>query len=103
MSDASPTVPASPIHEEATILGDLDVQRPDASTADDRATSVADLAEFRAALIEIGLFDETELDALASAVPESEGVLGLARILQQAGRLTRYQAARSTRARAGAS
>ncbi len=93
MSGGSPIDPVSPIHEEATILGNLDVQGPDTPTADDRPTGVADLAEFRAALIEIGLFDETELDALASAIPESEGVLGLARILQQAGRLTRYQAA----------
>ena len=50
-------------------------------------------AEFRRALIEIGLIEETELDALAAAVPESQGVLGLSRVLQQAGRLTRYQAA----------
>ncbi len=83
----------APIHEEATILGGLDVQRPGTSSADDRATGVADLADFRRALIEIGLFNETELEPLAAAVPESEGVLGLARVLQQAGRLTRYQAA----------
>ncbi len=87
------TEPTAAIHEEATILGGLDVQRPGSPPTDDRATGVADPAGFRRALIDIGLFDETELETLSAAVPESEGVLGLARVLQQAGRLTRYQAA----------
>jgi eukaryotic-like serine/threonine-protein kinase len=83
---------APPIHEEATILGGLDVSRPDERT-EERPTGAADLAEFRRALVDIGLFDEAELDSLAANVPESQGVLGLARFLQQAGRLTAYQAA----------
>ena len=89
---ASPD-PVAAIHEDATILGGLDVQRPGSPSTDDRATGVADLAEFRRAVIDIGLIDETELETLASAIPGAEGVLGLARVLQQAGRLTRYQAA----------
>ncbi len=89
---ASPD-PVAAIHEDATILGGLDVQRPGSPSTDDRATGVADLAEFRRAVIDIGLIDETELETLASTIPGSEGVLGLARVLQQAGRLTRYQAA----------
>ncbi len=80
------------IHEEATILGGLDVSRPD-EPPEERPAEAADLVEFRRALVNIGLFDEAELDALAANVPESEGVLGLARFLQQAGRLTAYQAA----------
>ena len=39
------------------------------------------------------MIGEEELDALAAGVPESEGILGLARALQKSGRLTAYQAA----------
>ncbi len=88
-----PNEPAAALHEEATILGGLDVSRPGESSPDERPAGVVDLPEFRQALIDIGLFDETELDILAAGVPESQGVLGLARLLQQAGRLTAYQAA----------
>ena len=88
-----PNEPAAALHEEATILGGLDVSRPGESSPDERQAGVVDLPEFRQALIDIGLFDETELDILAAGVPESQGVLGLARLLQQAGRLTAYQAA----------
>ncbi len=87
-----PDGPAAAIHEEATILGGLDVSRPD-ERSDERPAGIADLPEFRRALVDIGLFDESELDALAANVPESQGVLGLARFLQQAGQLTAYQAA----------
>jgi serine/threonine protein kinase len=89
----NPPEPVAALHEDATILGSLDVHRPGADPSDDRASGVADLPELRRVLIQIGLIEETELDVLATHVPESQGVLGLARFLQQAGRLTAYQAA----------
>lgn len=61
--------------------------------ADDRPSDVPHLSEFRRALLDLGIVAPQELDAVAAEIPESEGVLGLARVLQQAGRLTGYQAA----------
>jgi serine/threonine protein kinase len=84
-----------PIHEGATIPGGPDAQiiRRDDSSRRGSTGSIPDLAEFRRSLIEIGLIGEDELDALVAHVPASEGALGLARILQDTGKLTAYQAA----------
>ena len=97
-----PTVPraggdatiAHPIHETATIIGGPGA---DSGAVDhpsgDGPTAAPDLSEFRASLVNIGVIGAEELDALSAGVPASEGVLGLARPLQKAGRLTAYQAA----------
>ena len=61
--------------------------------ADSGPAAVAGLDEFRRALVEIGIISEDELDGLSAGVPESEGIIGLSRALQAAGRLTPYQAA----------
>ncbi len=57
----------------------------------DTSGAVADLAEFQQTLIELGLISGTELRAFE--VDASLGVLGLARSLVRAGRLTPYQSA----------
>ncbi|MHB1562235.1 MAG: hypothetical protein ACYC61_32720, partial [Isosphaeraceae bacterium] len=61
--------------------------------ADDGSSAGPDLSEFRRALLDLGIVAPHELDALAAEILESEGVPGLARVLQQAGRLTPDQAA----------
>ena len=84
------------IHEDATIIGGpgaagfVAADRPGAG---DGPAPAPDLDSFRRALVEIEVIDEAELDTLAAGVPASEGILGLARALQKAGRLTAYQAA----------
>ncbi len=84
-----------PVHEAATILGGPGVQgaEADRSAAGGGLDSITDPSEFRRAVLEIGLATEDELDGLAAEVPASAGVLGLARVLQEAGKLTAYQAA----------
>jgi serine/threonine protein kinase/tetratricopeptide (TPR) repeat protein len=83
------------LHEDATILGDRGAEPAvAASPAGDAAgATVADLEEFRRALLEIGLVAEDELARFAAAAPPDEGVLGLARTLVTAGKLTAYQSA----------
>ena len=87
--------PPHPIHETETIIGPPGAGREpaDRPASDGPATSAPDLSEFRVALVEIGVIGAEELDALAAGVPESEGILGLARALQKSGKLTAYQAA----------
>ncbi len=84
-----------PIHEDATILGEPGIQATlaDQSTAGGGLGSITDPSEFRRAVLEIGLATEEELDGLSASVPADAGVLGLARALQKAGKLTAYQAA----------
>ena len=84
-----------PIHEDATILGGPGIQaaQADQSAAGGGLGSITDPSEFRRAVLEIGLATEDELDGLTADVPASAGVLGLARALQKAGKLTAYQAA----------
>ena len=55
--------------------------------------TLADRHEFERALVEIGLIAKQELETLAAKMAPAEGVLGLARVLQNAGKLTAYQAA----------
>ena len=84
------------IHEDATIIGGpgtAGFAAADRSDAGNRPASAPDLDSFRRALVEIEVIGEAELDTLAAGVPASEGILGLARALQKAGRLTAYQAA----------
>ncbi len=80
-------------HDDAMILGGLDVQGPVWQTTDDRTAGLANLADFRDALVELGLAEKFEVDAIVAEVPATEGVPGLAHVLQQAGLITRYQAA----------
>ncbi len=84
-----------PIHEDATILGGPRIQAAEAdqSAAGSGLGSITDPSEFRRAVLEFGLATEDELDGLTADVPASAGVLGLARALQKAGKLTAYQAA----------
>src|SRR5438046_7549 len=81
-----------PIHESETIIGE-----PDAHPATPPPTAigslrVADREEFLQSLVANGLIGAQELVALATEVSPAEGVLGLARVLQGAGKLTAYQA-----------
>ncbi|MGO9468956.1 MAG: protein kinase domain-containing protein [Isosphaeraceae bacterium] len=80
--------PAHAIHESETVFADLG---PSSGAASRPAGSVADLDEFKRALIELGLVNAAELAAFE--VDASLGVLGLARALVRAGRLTPYQSA----------
>ncbi len=84
-----------PIHESATILGGPGIQAAEAdqSAAGGGSGSITDPSEFRRAVLEIGLATEDELVGLTADVLASAGVLGLARALQKAGKLTAYQAA----------
>src|SRR5271165_5348231 len=83
-----------PIHETATIAGGgAGLAPPYRPRADDGAAAPVGLGEFRRALVDIEVVVADELEIVAAGVPESEGVLGLARALQRAGRLTAYQAA----------
>ncbi len=84
-----------PIHGDAMVLGGPGNQAAlaDQSAADGDSGSITDPSEFRRAVLEIGLATEDELDGLIADVPASAGVLGLARALQKAGKLTAYQAA----------
>jgi len=80
--------PADAIHESETVLENLE---PSSGEASQPAGSLADLDEFKRALIELGLVRAAELAAFE--VDASLGVLGLARALVRAGRLTLYQSA----------
>jgi eukaryotic-like serine/threonine-protein kinase len=83
-----------PIHETATIVGGAAGLAPsDRPRADDGTAAPVGLEEFRRTLVDIEIVAADELETLAAGVPPSEGVLGLARALQKAGRLTAYQAA----------
>ena len=83
------------IHERETRVGGASANGAavDGSAADSGPAAVAGLDEFRRALVEIGIIGEDELDGLSAGVPQSEGIVGLSRALQAAGRLTPYQAA----------
>jgi len=92
-TDASPQ-PAQRIHETETIVGSLDAasissEGPRAGGAAPGA--VADLDEFKRAVIELGVVGADELGAFE--VDPSSGLLELARALVRAGRLTPYQSA----------
>jgi hypothetical protein len=80
--------PAPAIHDKETVLGDLQPSSGEASRAIGLA---ADLDEFKSVLVELGLIGSDELGAFAVGPPS--GVLGLARALIRAGRLTSYQSA----------
>ncbi len=84
-----------PTPEDAAILGGPGTQAAEAdqSAAGGGLGSITDPSEFRRAVLEIGLATLDELDGLTADVPASAGVLGLARALQKAGKLTAYQAA----------
>ncbi len=85
-----------PIHETATIggaPGAPDSALPDPPRADDGTAAPVSLEEFQRTLVDIEIVGAEELEILAAGVPASEGILGLARALQRAGRLTAYQAA----------
>ncbi len=83
-----------PIHETATIVGSEAALAPSDRPQTENATAVpVGLEEFRIALVDTEVIGADELEILAAGVPASEGVLGLARTLQKAGRLTAYQAA----------
>lgn len=83
------------IHERETRVGGASAigGAVDGSAADSGPAAVARLDEFRRALVEIGIIGESELDGQPTGVPESEGIIGLSRALQAAGRLTPYPAA----------
>ena len=83
------------IHERETRVGGASANGAAVvgSAADSGPAAVAGLDEFRRALVEIGIIGEDELDGLSAGVPQSEGIVGLSRALQAAGRLTLYQAA----------
>ncbi len=83
------------IHERETRVGGASANGAAlvGSAADRGPAAVAGLDEFRRALVEIGIIGEDELDGLSAGVPQSEGIVGLSRALQAAGRLTPYQAA----------
>jgi hypothetical protein len=84
-----------PIHDDAAIFGAPGTL----SDAADQPASlpvsgpITDRDEFRQVLVGISLINEDEFDSLTVDVPPSDGVLGLARALQRAGKLTAYQAA----------
>ncbi len=86
--------PGRHVHETETVVGNRD---EGASSLDEPRTagaagdSVADLNEFKGALIELGLISADEV--VAFEVDPSSGLLGLARALVKAGRLTPYQSA----------
>ncbi len=83
---------ARPGSEAETVLfrGDTDSgSQPAAAGA--QVDQVASVDEFSRALIEIGLIDPAELDAIAAE--SAQDVVGLSRALVKAGRLTPYQAA----------
>ena len=83
-----------PVHDTVTIApGASGLAPSDHPRANDPITAPVGLDEFRRALVDIEVIPADELEILASGVPQSDGVLGLARALQKAGRLTAYQAA----------
>jgi serine/threonine protein kinase/tetratricopeptide (TPR) repeat protein len=74
--------------EDAISFGDLEaISRP----VPRASGGVADLDEFKRVVVELGLIAETELGAYV--VDPAGGVLGLARALVRAGRITPYQSA----------
>jgi serine/threonine protein kinase len=83
------------IHERETRVGGASGNgaAADGSAADSGPAAVAGLDEFRRALVEIGIIGEDEVDGLSAGVRQFEGIVGLSRALQAAGRLTPYQAA----------
>ncbi len=83
------------IHERETRVGRASANGAAVvgSAADSGPAAVAGLDEFRRALFEIGIIGEDELVSLSAGVPQSEGIVGLSRALQAAGRLTLYQTA----------
>jgi serine/threonine protein kinase/CubicO group peptidase (beta-lactamase class C family) len=87
-SDDPVTHAAKETDEGRTVLIDLAPRSAKASSADQ---PVADLDEFKRVLIELGLSTVTELAAYE--VDPALGLLGLARSLVRAGRLTPYQSA----------
>jgi len=77
-----------------TVVGEPDADwggMPRGAGAGPAPGEVADLAEFQRSLVDVGLIDAEALKAFAA--DSSAGVLGLARVLVKAGRLTAYQAA----------
>jgi serine/threonine protein kinase len=84
-----------PLDEAATIPGGLDSQpaAPGPAAPGPGSAPLTDLDEFRRAVVEVGLIGEEELDALTAELPSTSDVLGLARVLQIAGKLTTYQTA----------
>ncbi len=80
--------PAHAIHERETVFGD---RGPTSGEASPPAGTVADLDDFKRTLIELELVSAAELAAFE--VDAALGVLGLARALVRAGRLTPYQSA----------
>ncbi len=84
--------PAHAVHESQTVFGDVEPRSAEASRTGSSATdSMADLDEFKRVLIELGIIGSDELGAFE--MDPSSGVLGLARVLVRAGRLTSYQSA----------
>ena len=85
---------ARPIHESETTVPVRGLDTDEARYSPDEhpaPAGVAQLDEFAAALVEIGLIDDAELESFAA--DSAEGVLGLSRALVKAGKLTPYQAA----------
>ena len=81
------------IHQDEMALGNPDADSADTPPAGAAAATSADLEEFRRALVELGLVTDEELAHFNAATPSGEGVLGLARSLVTAGKITAYQSA----------
>jgi serine/threonine protein kinase len=83
------------IPDDETVRGSPQADPAGTPPAGAAAAAVTDLGEFRRALVELGLVTGEELAQLlaATATPPGGGVLGLARGLVAAGKLTAYQSA----------
>ncbi len=89
MPSGNPSQGGSPFPERPETEADLAGTPPTGAAA----ATVADLEEFRRALVEHGLVTDEELAHFTAATPPGEGVLELARTLVTAGKLTAYQSA----------